>query len=193
MAKLTPKAATTSKTIKVFMTTNGVPITGLTSASTGLSAAYIIEGQSAFSTFALSGGTVGTWSSGGFKEVDSAKAPGLYEVGIPNAGIASGKSSIISVYGFAGQDVCLSEIELTAVDNQDSAAYGLTAMPMSLTQAVPTSNTAQTVGDALNAARADGFGKWTLSGTTLTIYAGDGTTAVRTFTLDSSTAPTSRT
>lgn len=62
-----------------------------------------------------------------------------------------------------------------------------------MTQAIPTSNTAQTVGDALNAARAQGFGKWVLSGTTLTLYAGDGTTVVRTFTLDSSTAPTQRT
>lgn len=67
------------------------------------------------------------------------------------------------------------------------------AGPLDLTQAVPTSNTANTVGDALNAARAQGFGKWSLSGTTLTLYAPDGTTAVRTFTLDSATAPTSRT
>ena len=56
---------------------------------------------------------------------------------------------------------------------------------LDLTQSIPTSNTAQTVGDALNAARAQGFGKWVLSGTTLTLYASDGTTAVRTFTLDS--------
>lgn len=63
---------------------------------------------------------------------------------------------------------------------------------LDLTQAVPTSNTAQTTGDAFNAARADGFGKWTLSGTTLTLFAGDGTTTVRTFTLDSGTAPTQR-
>ncbi len=63
---------------------------------------------------------------------------------------------------------------------------------LDLTQSIPTSNTAQTVGDALNAARAQGFGKWVLSGTTLTLYASDGTTAVRTFTLDSASAPTQR-
>lgn len=66
------------------------------------------------------------------------------------------------------------------------------AMPIDLTLAVPTSNTAQTVGDALNAARAQGFGPWTLVGTTLTLYAANGTTAVRTFELDSASAPTSR-
>lgn len=62
-----------------------------------------------------------------------------------------------------------------------------------LVKAVPlTGNTTNTVADCLNAARAQGFGKWILSGTTLTLYAADGTTVVRTFTLDSSTAPTQR-
>lgn len=64
---------------------------------------------------------------------------------------------------------------------------------LTLTQAIPTSNTANTLGDCLNAARAQGFGKWGIVGTTLTLYAPDGTTAVRTFTLDSASAPTSRT
>jgi hypothetical protein len=63
---------------------------------------------------------------------------------------------------------------------------------LDLTQAVPTSNTAQTLGDALNAARAQGFGKWALAGTTLTLYAPDGNTAVRSFTLDSASVPTTR-
>ena len=67
-----------------------------------------------------------------------------------------------------------------------------TPMQLDLTQAVPTSNTAHTVGDALNAARAQGFGKWVFSGTTLTLYAEDGRTVVRQFTLDSATAPTQR-
>lgn len=71
------------------------------------------------------------------------------------------------------------------------AAVG-SPMTLDLTQAVPTSNTAQTVGDALNAARAQGFGKWVQNGTTLTLYAANGTTVVRTFTLNSATNPTTR-
>jgi hypothetical protein len=68
------------------------------------------------------------------------------------------------------------------------------AAPVSLdlNQAVPTINAAHCVGDALNAARAQGFGKWTLSGGTMTIYAADGVTPVKTFTLNPSTNPTSR-
>lgn len=72
------------------------------------------------------------------------------------------------------------------------AAVG-SAMTLVFTQAVPSSNTAGTVGDSLNAARAQGFGKWAKSGTTLTLYGADGTTVVRTFTLDDATTPTSRT
>jgi hypothetical protein len=79
----------------------------------------------------------------------------------------------------------LSNITIPTVSSVTSAS-------LNLDQPVPASNTAQTVGDALNAARAQGFGKWVLSGTTLTLYAPDGATAVRTFTLDSATAPTQR-
>jgi hypothetical protein len=63
-----------------------------------------------------------------------------------------------------------------------------------LDQAVPLTNTAQTVGDALNAARAQGFGPWSLdtNARTLKLFAANGTTVVRTFTLDSVTAPTVR-
>jgi len=71
------------------------------------------------------------------------------------------------------------------------AAVG-SAMILDLTQAIPATNTAQTVGDALNGARAQAFGKWVLVGTALTLYAGNGTTVVRTFTLDNANAPTSR-
>lgn len=72
------------------------------------------------------------------------------------------------------------------------AAVG-SAMTLDLTQAVPTSNTAQTVGDAFNAARAQGFGKWVHTGTSLVLYAANGSTIVRTFTLDDADAPTTRT
>lgn len=66
------------------------------------------------------------------------------------------------------------------------------AVTLDLTQAVPASNSPGTVGEALAAARAQAFGKWTKSGTTLTLYAPDGTTVVRTFTLNDANAPTTR-
>jgi len=71
----------------------------------------------------------------------------------------------------------------------DSSGHAL----VSLTQVIPaTGNTGNSLADCLNAARAQGFGKWILSGTTLTLYGADGATVVRTFTLDSASAPTQR-
>jgi hypothetical protein len=62
-----------------------------------------------------------------------------------------------------------------------------------LNQAIPLVNAENTVGDCLNAARAQGFGRWTKLEKTLTLYGPDGTTVVRTFTLDDASNPTERT
>lgn len=64
---------------------------------------------------------------------------------------------------------------------------------ITLTTAVPVINTPNSVGDCLNAARANGFGGWTLGGTSLVLYAPDGVTPVRTFALNNPIQPTQRT
>jgi len=46
---------------------------------------------------------------------------------------------------------------------------------------------------AAKAAWAQGFGRWVLSGTTLTLYGPDGSTPVRAFTLNDAENPTART
>jgi hypothetical protein len=69
------------------------------------------------------------------------------------------------------------------------------AVQLDLAQSVPTSNANQTVGDALNMALADAAGKWSLDRLTrqLTLYARDGVTVVRVFTIDDVNAPSQRT
>lgn len=79
-----------------------------------------------------------------------------------------------------------------ALVNAPAGGGGGGSVQLDLTQAVPASNASGTVGEALAAARAQAFGKWTKSGTTLTLYAPDGTTVVRTFTLNDANAPTTR-
>jgi hypothetical protein len=62
---------------------------------------------------------------------------------------------------------------------------------LDLTQALSLSQTGDTVGGALLAARAQGFGKWVITGTvgtagaTLKLYAADGVTILRTFDMSS--------
>jgi hypothetical protein len=83
---------------------------------------------------------------------------------------------------------------LAALDGRVPASPAAVCDPMTLDlmQAVPTSNTDNTAGDALNAARAEGFGKWVRTGTTLDIYAPDGVTVIHSFTLDDPDTPTQR-
>ncbi len=72
------------------------------------------------------------------------------------------------------------------------AAVGST-MTVDMTQAISSTQADGTFGAAFLGMEAQSVGKWTIVGTTLTLYRKDGTTVVRTFTLDSATAPTSRT
>lgn len=119
MAKLDVLAGTTSKLQALYIRTlaTGAALTGLTNASSGLIAYYKREGESAATAITLGAGTVGTWSSGGFKEVDAAHMPGLYELGIPNAVIAAGaKSAVIELGGVSGMENCPLEIQLTTYD-----------------------------------------------------------------------------
>jgi len=126
-------AGATSKLVRVFvqnsLVTTNAGLTGLTSGSSGLTCYSIRECDSSTAVVSLSGGTVGTWSSGGFKEVDATNMPGLYEVGIPNAAIASGsKSVVLFLRGATNMSDTPVEFELTAVNNQDSASFGVTAI-----------------------------------------------------------------
>jgi hypothetical protein len=70
------------------------------------------------------------------------------------------------------------------------------AMTLELSQPIPAVNVPQTVGDALNAARAEGFGRWVADTAsvppTITLYAADGLTPVRVFQVDSASSPTQR-
>ena len=186
MAKLSVKKGSTSRIEYVFIGDNtsasGSGLTGLLYNSSGLVSHYLRPAGTA-TTISLATQTVaGSYSSGGFVEVDSLRMPGIYRFDIPNAVFASGvDKAVVSITGAQNMIPVLMEYDLEATTYLD------------LTQAIPISNTAETIGDALNAARAQGFGKWVISGTTLTLYANDGTTSVKSFTLNSATNPTSRT
>lgn len=241
MAKLAIKRASTSKLARIFIQdssqTDGRGLTGLVFNTASLVAYYIKEGQATATAITLATMTVGTWASGGFKEVDATNMPGVYEIGIPDAALSTGNSTLIMLKGAANMVPTLLEIELDAFDPQDAAGLGLSridvalstlgtaanlatvagyidtevaaikaktdnlpaspaavgsAMTLDLTQALSLTPTANTVGDGLLAALAQGAGTWTLVGTTLTLKSAAGTT-LYSFTLDSATDPTSRT
>ncbi len=174
---ITVKAGTTSRTEYIYL--NNI---GQTFSSTGLSASYVRAGFARTSIPLVSQTVTGAFTAGGFCEIDSVNMPGLYRFDIPNAVFATG--------------VKTASVEIINTTNNDRQviSYNFSQdQTLDFTQSIPTTNTAQTLGDALNAARANGFGKWVISGTTLNLYAADGSTIIKTFTLDSATNPTSRT
>jgi len=165
----------TSKTLHLYL-----GATGLLYNTSGLSARFTRSGSNSVAITLVSQTSNGAWVSGGFAEIDAINQPGLYRLDVPNAAFVSGVDRVtVTVRGASGTNGAVVDCQL--ISSQ-----------LDLTQAVPTSNTANTIGDCLNAARAQGFGKWSVTGTTLRLYAPDGTTVVRTFTLDSETSPSQR-
>lgn len=130
--KLKIKAGTTSKRIKVFIqdssSATGAGLTGLLHNSASLVACYIKDGDSTATAITLVTATVGTYTSGGFKEIDATNLPGMYEIGIPNAAISSGNACHILLKGATNMVPCPIEIELDAVDYQTNAFGALTTL-----------------------------------------------------------------
>jgi hypothetical protein len=171
------KDGTTSYSEYVYMAS-----TGYSSTTAGLKAYYIRQNAAPVAIGITNQSTTGSFISGGFCEVDANNLPGLYRFDVPNAVFSSGvQSAILHLSNLSNNDKTMITYKFNEIQTLD------------LTQTIPTSNTSQTVGDALNAARAQGFGKWVVSGKTLNLYAPDGTTIIRSFTLNSATEPTSRT
>ncbi len=134
MAKLSPVQATTSKMIDVFIqdssSTTGSGLTGLVYNTAGLTAYYYREGAGSAVAISLVTATVGTWTSGGFKEVDATNMPGVYQLGLPNAAVAAGAKSVkVFLKGATSMAPCPAEFELPAVDNQDAVRFGLSSLP----------------------------------------------------------------
>jgi hypothetical protein len=169
-------AGITSRTEFIYLNASGYTFN-----TAGLSASYIRSGSTRTSITLASQTVSGAWISGGFVEVDYVNMPGLYRFDVPDALFASGvKSAAVEIINSNTNDRFIITYNF------------LETMTLDFTQAVPLSNNPGTIGDALNAARATGFGKWVISGNTMNLYGPDNVTVIKTFTLDSGSAPKSR-
>jgi len=134
--KLKIKRGTTSKIVRLFLQdsskSDGSGLTGLLFNSAGLSLYYIKEGSSTPTQVTLATMTVGTWVSGGFKEIDATNMPGWYEVGLPDAMLSTGNSVSGHLKGATNLVATPFEIELDAVDYQDAAGFGLSRLDASV-------------------------------------------------------------
>jgi hypothetical protein len=132
----------TSVLMKVWIqnSSSGLGLTGLAYNTSGLTAYYIRNGQSTDTAITLATATLGTWTSGGFVVVDGTNMPGLYEIGMPNAVLASGVDTVhLMLQGAANMVPCVLEIELDAV-NYQSTGFGLVNVSANVVQSNGTTN-----------------------------------------------------
>jgi hypothetical protein len=128
--KLEKLAGATSEIWQIFIrdssSTTGGGLTGLTNASSGLTAYYHRDTDTTATAVSLVSMTVGAFTSSGFKEIDATNMPGWYQFCPPNAAIASGaKSCAFHLKGATNMAPLPIEVQLVAI-NPDNANFGLT-------------------------------------------------------------------
>lgn len=135
MAKRQISVGSTSEVWEIFLQDSGSAVgagkTGILYNAAGLSCYYKRNKGSASVSVTLADiPTLGTFVSGGFKQVDGTNMPGVYEFHPPDAALASGAQSVTFFFqGASGMAVLPLEVELVAVNLQDGVRFGLTALP----------------------------------------------------------------
>lgn len=167
--------------------------TGLAFNTASLVAYYKINSGVASVAITLATATLGTWATGGFKEVDATNVPGVYELSVPDAAFASGGCVFIMLKGAAGmfpvQIIVDLGVALTVAERTAAADALLTR---SMTESYSTATGAMTLAQALHMIWSL-IANRSLSSTTLTSRKLDHSTTAMTFTTDSATVPTSQT
>jgi len=123
---------TTSLMLSIFVrdssSTTGAGLASLVYNTSGLVGEYRRAGSSSWTSITLATATLGTFTSGGW--IADGSLTGAYEVGVPNAAIASGVGVVyVRYYGATNMTPILIEIELDVVNYQDGVHFGLTALP----------------------------------------------------------------
>jgi len=111
--------------------TTGAGKTGLVFNTAGLTCYYKrSNGTSSVAVSLATITTLGTYASGGFKEIDATNMPGCYEFHPPNAAFASGAKEV--TFHFVGANGLVPrpiKYRIKAVDPDNATNYGMSALP----------------------------------------------------------------
>ena len=131
--KLQKVLGATSEIWQVFIndssSTTGAGLTGLVFNSAGLTAYYHRDTDTTATAIALVTMTVGTYTSGGFAQIDATNMPGWYQFCPPNAVLAAGAKSVgLHLKGATNMAPLPIEVQLTAVNHDDALAFGMSRL-----------------------------------------------------------------
>jgi hypothetical protein len=129
------QVGSTSQLVDVFISdsssTTGAGLTGLVFNTGSLSCYYHRSGAASATAISLATMTLGTWATSGFVVVDGTNMPGWYQMGIPDAALASGATYVaIQCKGAANMAPMNLRIVLTSASpTVDVTKWNGTAIP----------------------------------------------------------------
>ena len=112
----------------MFARAGGEARPGLRHDTAGATATYVREGEPSGHPFELRPGRLGQWTPGAFVEVDPDLLPGVYQVGVPDAMLASGSTRAVLMLRFPGVAIDPVDVDLVAFDPQDPVRLGMSAL-----------------------------------------------------------------
>jgi hypothetical protein len=126
------KKGATSRILLVYIEdaskSDGSGLTGLVYDSAGLTAYYHRDSAASATSITLATMTLGTYTSGGFKEVDAANMPGWYQFCPPDAALAGGATAVcLELRGAANMTPCVLAVQLCDEEPGQLAAGAITA------------------------------------------------------------------
>jgi hypothetical protein len=121
MAKLNVGVGSTNRSEYIYiidsLSSTGLGKTGISYNTSGLNAHYVRNAGSATTISLASQTATGSWTSGGWAEVDGIRMPGLYRVDLPNAIFSSGSDkAIVYIKGVSNTIPVTLEYQLTLSD-----------------------------------------------------------------------------
>jgi hypothetical protein len=136
--KLLRNQSDTSVILQVFIQdsskTTGVGLTGLVYNTTSLTGYYHKDTDTTATSISLVTMTVGTYTSGGFKEIDATNMPGWYQFCPPNAALNStGKSVAFMLKGATNMAPCVCELQMPDTVSVGGVAGNVTGAVGSVT------------------------------------------------------------
>lgn len=170
-------AGVTSNLLRVFIGNSTVStsagLSGLTAGSSGLTAYWLRDGNPTTTPITLTASTVGTFTSGGFAEVDSTHMRGIYEMGLPNAMMTAGATKVtLFLQGATSMSDTPVMIDLASGDPFAALTTTTYAQPSAVL------STSATLTAMVGWLALIGRNKLTTTNTVQTVYASDGATVV---------------